>query len=244
MPLFSVNINKIALLRNARGGNQPDLLQLAEDLIRFGGQGITVHPRPDERHIRFQDVLELKPLTDRLGVELNVESYPSQRLLTLIRYVQPAQITLVPDAPGALTSNAGWDAIGQEGLLRRVIAEIKQQGCRVSLFMGTDIAQIKAAAQTGADRIELYTGPYAEAFPSEAVLKSYAKAAATAAQLGLGVNAGHDLNAENLPALLSACPAIEEVSIGHALICDALYDGYEKTIQRYLAAIQQGTKGR
>lgn len=233
MSRLSVNINKIATLRNARGGNVPNLLKVALDCEKFGAEGITVHPRPDERHIRYQDVYDLKPL---LKTEFNIEGYPSTDFIQLVLEVKPAQVTLVPDPPGVLTSNAGWNAIEKGDFLNGVIQQFKQEGIRVSIFMETNEYQIEAAQECGADRIELYTGPYAENFmldPKAAIL-SYQKAANKALDVGMGVNAGHDLNLENLAYFKQNIKGLQEVSIGHALISDALYLGLENTIQLYL----------
>lgn len=233
MTRLSVNINKIATLRNARGGKLPDVIQFAIDAERFGAQGITVHPRPDQRHITTADCYGLK---DVVTTEFNIEGYPDERYLQLIEELRPAQATLVPDPPGVLTSNAGWDCIQQNEFLQPIIAQIKQLGVRVSLFMETDLRQIERAAQLGADRIELYTGPYAEHYSHnrEKAVEPYVLAALKARELGLGINAGHDLSLENLAYLKSKLCALDEVSIGHALIADALYLGIENTIQRYL----------
>ena len=233
MVKLSVNINKIATLRNARGPHaRPDLLQAARDIERFGAEGITVHPRPDERHIRYQDVRDLAGL---VTTELNVEGNPTPDFLALVREVRPTQVTLVPDAPDAITSNAGWDVIRHQDYLRGIVAELKGLGCRVSIFLGTDPALVDAAATTGTDRIELYTEAYAQHYPTdhEAAVAPYRAAAARAGQLGLGVNAGHDLDLANLAWLHQQLPELAEVSIGHALVCDALYLGLENTVQLY-----------
>lgn len=232
MTKLSVNINKIATIRNARGGNIPDVLQLAVDCEKFGAQGITVHPRPDERHIRYQDVLDLKPL---ITTEFNIEGYPSDRFISLVKSVKPHQVTLVPDPPEALTSNAGWDTIKHHDFLREVIAEFKQAGIRVSIFIDTDCKNIEAAAKTGTDRVELYTEPYATDYSvnREKAIAPFIKAAQCAKDMGLGLNAGHDLNLDNLQYLSDNIPWIDEVSIGHALISDALYYGLETTIKKY-----------
>lgn len=232
MTRLSVNINKIATLRNARGGNNPNVIQMALDCERFGAQGITVHPRPDERHIRESDVLELSP---KLTTEFNIEGYPDERFLNLIERVRPAQATLVPDAPDVITSNQGWETIRQADLLKSITKKIQGWGIRVSLFVDPMIDMVEGTAKIGADRIELYTGPYAHDYllnPDKAV-EAYTKAALRAKALGLGVNAGHDLDLKNLRFLKSAIPFLDEVSIGHALICDALYFGIENTIQMY-----------
>ncbi|WP_400192441.1 pyridoxine 5'-phosphate synthase [Hymenobacter sp. B81] len=237
MTKLSVNINKIATLRNARGHNRPDVLQAARDCERFGAQGITVHPRPDERHIRYQDVRDLKGI---VTTELNVEGNPTPDFLDLVRAVRPEQVTLVPDAPDAITSNAGWDTIRHQDYLRGLVQEFKQMGCRVSIFLDPVEALVRAAATTGADRIELYTEAYASGYQAdrEAAVAPYRAAAELARQLGLGLNAGHDLDLDNLAYLRQQLPGLEEVSIGHALICDALYLGLENTIQQYLRQLQ------
>jgi len=229
---LSVNINKIATLRNSRGGNIPDVLKVAVDCQRFGAEGITVHPRPDERHIRYQDVLDLKPI---VKTEFNIEGYPSESFLDLVFKVIPEQVTLVPDPPGAITSSAGWDTVRHRKFLIEVIAGLKKRGIRSSIFIGTDPEHIRAAAETGTDRIELYTEPYASEYSSgrEKAIKSFIKAANEANKLGLGINAGHDLNLENLKYFSENIPGLLEVSIGHALISDALYYGLENTILMY-----------
>ena len=237
MTRLSVNINKIATLRNARGANNPNIVQAAIDCEKFGAQGITVHPRPDERHIRRSDVLELKKV---VTTEFNIEGYPDERFIQLIREVRPAQATLVPDPPGVLTSNAGWDTVGQATLLRNVVKEIKSLGVRVSLFVDPSEKMVEGAATSGCERIELYTEPYASQYHSnrEAAIKPYVKAARLAKQLGLGLNAGHDLDLKNLKYLRQSIPELDEVSIGHALICDALYLGLENSIQLYLRELK------
>ncbi|MFM6945631.1 MAG: pyridoxine 5'-phosphate synthase [Flavobacteriales bacterium] len=233
MTRLSVNINKIATLRNARGGTMPDVIQFAIDAERYGAQGITVHPRPDERHITTKDCYQLK---DVITTEFNIEGYPDERYLKLIQDLRPAQATLVPDPPGVLTSNAGWNCIEQEDFLKPIIAQIKNLGVRVSLFMETDAKQIEKAAQLGTNHIEFYTGPYAENFKKnrEFAIEPYVKSALLAKELHLGINAGHDLSLENLAYLKKMLCQLDEVSIGHALIADALYLGIENTIQRYL----------
>ncbi len=237
MTQLSVNVNKIATIRNARGGNNPDVLKVALDCERFGAQGITVHPRPDERHITGQDVLDLKPV---LTTEFNIEGNPDERFIDLVSRVKPAQVTLVPDAPGVLTSNAGWDCIANFDHLKVLVDLFKSQGIRVSIFVGTDIENIKAAARTGADRIELYTEPYAAQYHKdrEAAVAPYVHAAVVAHEMGLGINAGHDLDLHNLAYFHECVPYLDEVSIGHALICDALYLGLEETIKRYLDCLK------
>jgi pyridoxine 5-phosphate synthase len=232
MTRLSVNINKIATLRNARGGHVPDVLKAAVDCERFGAQGITVHPRPDERHIRYQDVRDIAPL---VTTEFNIEGYPSRTFIDLVLEVKPDQVTLVPDPPDVLTSNAGWDTIRNEGFLKEVIAEFKAHGIRTSLFIETDEKMIRNAARTGTDRVELYTEAYARYFsgdPQKAV-DPYAAAAAVAGEVGLGLNAGHDLDLKNLKFFARNIPGLLEVSIGHALISDALYLGLENTIRLY-----------
>ena len=235
---LSVNINKIATIRNARGGNVPDLLQVAQDCEAFGAQGITVHPRPDERHIRYSDVYKLKPL---INTELNIEGYPSQKFIDLILKVKPAQVTLVPDSPEAITSNAGWKVGENLDFLIELVEIFKAKNIRTSLFVETDLEDIKMAAKTGVDRVELYTEPYAATFikNKEDAVEPFVQAATLAKQSGLGVNAGHDLSLENLAYFASRIPWLKEVSIGHALICDALYHGLEKTIGLYKKCLQQ-----
>ncbi len=230
---LSVNINKIATIRNARGGNTPNVVKVAIDCERFGAQGITIHPRPDERHITTQDVYDLNKV---VKTELNIEGYPDERFMQMIAELKPAQATLVPDPPHVLTSNAGWDTKANLEWLTKLIAEIKSHGVRTSIFVDTDLVNIEYAAKTGVDRIELYTGPFAEEFPIDATksISSYINAANLATSLGLGVNAGHDLSLENLKFFKENIPQLAEVSIGHALISDALYFGLENTIQRYL----------
>ena len=232
MTKLSVNINKIATLRNARGHNRPDLLQAARDCERFGAQGITVHPRPDERHIRYQDVRDLKAV---VTTELNVEGNPTPDFLDLVREVRPEQVTLVPDAPDAITSNAGWNTIQHQDYLRVIVADLKGLGCRVSIFLDPVAELVRAAATTGTDRIELYTEEYARQYHAgpEAALHPYREAGLLAQELGLGLNAGHDLDLDNLAYMHQHLPGLQEVSIGHALICDALYLGLENTIQLY-----------
>jgi len=237
MTRLSVNINKIATLRNARGGNNPDVIKTALDCERFGAEGITVHPRPDERHIRYADVIELKKV---VTTEFNIEGYPDARYLKLIRETKPAQATLVPDGPDAITSNAGWDTVKHERFLQEIIAEIKSYGVRVSVFVDPTVSMVEGAKKTGADRIELYTEPYASHYHQnkEASIKPYIDAARVAHAAGLGINAGHDLDLHNLKFLKTSLPHLDEVSIGHALICDALYLGLENTIQLYLRQLK------
>lgn len=232
MTRLSVNINKVATLRNARGGNIPNVQQVAIDAQRFGAEGITVHPRPDERHIRYRDVYELKPL---ITTEFNIEGYPSDKFMQLVLDIQPTQVTLVPDPPDALTSNAGWKIKENLHFLREIVGTLKKKNIRVSIFVETDLENLKFAPETGTDRIELYTEPYARLFPisPEEAVKPFVEAAKFARELGLTINAGHDLNLQNLRFLIQNIPWIAEVSIGHALISDALYFGLENTIQMY-----------
>ncbi len=232
MTRLSVNINKFATLRNARGGNNPNLLQVAADAERFGAEGITVHPRPDQRHIRYSDVLELKPL---VKTEFNIEGNPTPDFIKLVLETKPAQVTLVPDAEDTLTSDHGWDCIKHKGFLVDVIGQFKQAGIRVSIFCDAEESMVEAAASTGTDRIELYTGPYAHQFHEnkEVAIAPFIAAANKAAELGLGLNAGHDLDLHNLAYFKHNIPGLLEVSIGHALICDALYVGLENAIQMY-----------
>lgn len=234
---LSVNINKLATLRNARGGNNPDVVRMALDIERFGAQGITVHPRPDERHIRRSDVYALKSV---LSTEFNIEGYPSADFIDLVLQVRPAQVTLVPDPPGVLTSNAGWDARAQKSFLKEVVAQFKSEGIRTSLFMGTDPEQIAHAADTGTDRIELYTEPYAASFHTDrhAAVAAFTTAAERALEFKLGSNAGHDLDRHNLAFFNQHVPGLLEVSIGHALICDALTFGLQNTVQLYLRELR------
>jgi len=233
MTRLSVNINKIATLRNARGGNNPDVVQVARDCERFGAQGITVHPRPDERHIRYADALALK---NNVRTEFNIEGYPDERYVKLVLETRPAQATLVPDKPDAITSNAGWDTVRHAGFLTEVIGALKQSGARISVFVNPDEHMVEGAHNVGADRIELYTEPYASGFHADRAkaVAPYVAAATRARTLGLGINAGHDLDLHNLHYLAHTLPHLDEVSIGHALICDALYFGLENTIQLYL----------
>ncbi len=230
---LSVNINKIATIRNARGGNTPNVVQAAIDCERFGAHGITIHPRPDERHITTQDTFDLAEV---VSTELNIEGYPDQRFMDMIAQIKPAQATLVPDPPHVLTSNAGWDTETHLETLTKIISEIKSHGVRTSIFVDTELKNIEYAAKTGVDRIEFYTGPYAEHYPinKEEAIAPYVEAAKLAHELGLGINAGHDLSLENLAYFKEKIPHLAEVSIGHALISDALYLGLENTIQLYL----------
>ena len=238
MTNLSVNINKVATIRNARGGNMPDVLKVAQDAEAFGAQGITVHPRPDERHIRYSDVYALKPL---VKTEFNIEGYPCEKFIDLVLKVRPTQVTSVPDAPDAITSNAGWDVKGNYSFLSDLVECFTSNGIRTSIFVGTDLANIEEAAKTGTDRIELYTEPYATLYPTnrEEAVAPFVEAAKLAKNLGIGVNAGHDLNLENLAFFHQQIPWLEEVSIGHALICDALYLGLKETIRQYRACLEQ-----
>lgn len=237
MTRLSVNINKLATLRNARGGNNPDVVQWAVDIQRMGAHGITVHPRPDERHIRRKDVYALK---DAVHTEFNIEGYPSDDFIGLVMNVKPHQVTLVPDPPGVLTSNAGWDTLKHRDFLRTVLARFNDAGIRTSVFIGTDAEMITGAAETGTDRIELYTEPYAANFHKDrqnAVLP-FSIAAKHATSLGLGINAGHDLDLHNLRHFHENVPGLLEVSIGHALVCDALRYGMANTVELYLRELQ------
>ena len=229
---LSVNVNKIATLRNARGGNIPNVQQVAMDCERFGADGITVHPRPDERHIRRSDVFALRPL---VRTEFNIEGYPSEQFMDLVLSVRPTQATLVPDAPDALTSSAGWNVEANMEFLTDIVDRLKEAGIRTSIFVGTDVDNIRAAARTGADRVELFTGPYAEEFDEnpERAVAPFVVAAQAAHNVGMGLNAGHDLNLNNLKFFQQHVPYLAEVSIGHALIADALYLGLEATIKAY-----------
>ncbi len=233
MTRLSVNINKVATLRNARGGNMPDVVQFAKDCERFGAQGITVHPRPDERHITAKDVNDLKQV---VTTEFNIEGYPDSRYLELIRKIRPTQATLVPDPPGVLTSNAGWDTKKHKEFLKEIIKEIQSLNIRSSIFIEPDLELIEYAAEIGVERIEFYTGPYAELFyeNKEQAISPYISAAEIAKKCGLGINAGHDLNLDNLAYFKQNLCQLDEVSIGHAIISDALYFGIENTIQQYL----------
>lgn len=243
MTRLSVNINKIATLRNARGGNLPDVLKAAADCERFGAQGITVHPRPDERHIRYQDVRDLKPLVQ---TEFNIEGYPSAGFIDLVLEVLPHQVTLVPDPPGVLTSNAGWDTITHSKFLKEVVARFQRHGIRTSIFIETDPVMIRHAADTGTNRIELYTEAYARNFATgrEEAVAPFIGAAETALKCNLGINAGHDLNLQNLSWFATRIPGLLEVSIGHALICDALYLGLENSIRLYLRKLQGSSSAK
>lgn len=230
---LSVNINKFATIRNARGGNNPDLIQIVKDCESFGSQGITIHPRPDERHIRRNDVYTLKPI---ITTEYNIEGYPSNDFIDLVMEVRPEQVTLVPDSPEVLTSNAGWDCIKQASFLKPIIEKLQSNGIRTSIFLDPEIDQVKAAKQTGADRIELYTESYAIHYKRDKwnAINPYVKAAEQAHLENIGLNAGHDLSLENLAFFVKNCPHLLEVSIGHALVCDALYLGLHNAIVGYL----------
>ena len=237
MTKLSVNINKVATLRNARGGNVPDVVKFALDCERYGAEGITVHPRPDERHIRYKAVYDLKPL---ISTEFNIEGNPVPRFVELVKEIKPAQVTLVPDAENVLTSNAGWDTVKNQTFLREIVAEFKACGIRVSIFIDPEPQMIEMAAQTGTDRVELYTEAYARQYrndPAKAIAP-YVVAATVARECGLGLNAGHDLSLENLQYFHQQIPWLDEVSIGHAIISDALYLGIEETIHRYLHCLR------
>lgn len=238
MTKLSVNINKIATLRNSRGGDVPNLLKVAQDCERFGAQGITIHPRPDERHIRYQDVYDLKEI---VTTEYNIEGNPTEgRFMEVVMANKPTQVTLVPDKLGAITSNAGWDTLTHKDLLKDLIARFKAEGIRVSIFVDPDVKMVEGAAETGTDRIELYTEAFAKQFTinREEAIAPFIKAAEKANELGLGINAGHDLSLDNLAYFHQHIPGLLEVSIGHALISDALYLGLENTIQMYLRQLQ------
>ncbi|WP_194851399.1 pyridoxine 5'-phosphate synthase [Nonlabens antarcticus] len=232
MAILSVNINKIATLRNSRGGNVPDLLKVAMDLERFGAQGITIHPRPDERHIKYQDARDLKMI---VTTELNIEGNPIQSFIDLVDQVKPAQVTLVPDAPDAITSNAGWNTIQHEEYLRDIVAHFKKQGIRTSIFVDPVESMVEGAAKTGVDRIELYTEDYARLYSTdkERAIAPYVIAAKKATELGIGINAGHDLSLENLKYFSEQIVDLMEVSIGHALISESLYLGLENVVNMY-----------
>lgn len=237
MTKLSVNINKIATIRNARGGSQPDVVKAALDIEKFGAAGITVHPRPDERHIRYADVLALKPV---LTTEFNIEGYPQPSFVDLVKRVQPTQVTLVPDAPDQITSNHGWDTQTHFSFLSEVVGELKAAGVRTSIFVDPVAAMVESAAKLGADRVELYTEPYAAQYGRnrEQAIAPFVEAAIRARDCGIGLNAGHDLSLENLAYYHEQIPWTDEVSIGHALICDALYFGLEATVHKYLACLQ------
>ncbi len=237
MTKLSVNINKFATLRNARGGNNPDIVQIAKDVEKFGGEGITVHPRPDERHIRYNDVLELSKI---VTTEFNIEGFPDKRYMDIIAKVRPTQVTLVPDPPDVITSNAGWNTQEKKEFLKEIITELKSYGVRTSIFVDPKKKMIEGAAAIGTDRIELYTESYARLYDHnrEEAVKNYVESAQLADKFGLGINAGHDLDLENLRYLKQKIPYLKEVSIGHALVCDALYFGLENTIQMYLREVK------
>ena len=236
MKKLSVNINKIATLRNARGGDQPNVIDLARDIQAFGAQGITVHPRPDERHITYEDVTELPSV---ITTEFNVEGNPIPKFIDLVCKVKPTQVTLVPDAPDAITSNAGWDTVAHRSFLQEVIQEFKLNGIRTSIFLDPDVAQVEAAIATGTDRIELYTESYAEHFAinPEKAIAPFVDAAKKAKEVGIGLNAGHDLSLENIQFFAQNIPGLLEVSIGHALICESLYYGLENVINQYISKL-------
>lgn len=236
MVRLSVNLNKVALIRNSRGANYPSLVQVAQDCEQFGAQGITIHPRPDERHARYTDVAALKEVTT---TELNIEGYPADKFLQVVLAQRPDQVTLVPDEPGQLTSDHGWDTIAREDYLKKVIGQLKEAGIRTSIFVDPDKKMIDGAKEVGTDRIEFYTGPFAKQFATDpvAAVAPFTEACEYAATLGLGINAGHDLNLENLTYFSARMPGLQEVSIGHALISDALYYGLGNTIQMYLRCL-------
>ena len=229
---LSVNINKVATIRNARGGNNPDLLKVAKDCELFGADGITVHPRPDERHIRYADVPSLQAI---LRTEFNIEGYPSKEFMDLVLRVRPSQVTLVPDKPSQLTSDSGWNTVEEQEFLRDILNDLRTAGIRSSLFINADVRMAEYAAKAGADRVELYTGPYAHGYAHdrEKAIAPFLETARVVKRLGIGLNAGHDLSLENLTYFTDVIPWVDEVSIGHALICDALYLGLEKTIAEY-----------
>ncbi|MDE5713536.1 MAG: pyridoxine 5'-phosphate synthase [Muribaculaceae bacterium] len=237
MTRLSVNINKVATLRNARGENVPDVVKFAIDCEKLGAQGITVHPRPDQRHITRADVFALKPV---VTTEFNIEGYPAPEFMDLVTEIRPAQVTLVPDAPSAVTSNAGWDVIANAGFLRDICARLADAGIRSSIFVDADPDQVRKAAEVGADRVELYTKPYADGYPTdpEAAVAPFVRASAAAREIGIGLNAGHDLSLINLEYFHKSLPHLDEVSIGHALISDALYLGIGETIRQYLNCLK------
>lgn len=237
MTKLSVNINKVATIRNARGGNNPDVQKVAVDCEKFGAQGITVHPRPDERHIRYQDVRDIRPL---ITTELNIEGNPIDKYIRLVLEVKPTQVTLVPDADNQITSNHGWDTVTNKEFLTDVIGQFREAGIRTSIFVDADPKMVEATQQCGTDRVELYTEPYASGYEAnrEEAIKPFIEAAKAAKAAGLGLNAGHDLSLQNLEYFHKNIPWLDEVSIGHALICDALYLGLEETIKRYLACLK------
>lgn len=233
MPRLSVNLNKVALIRNSRGANYPELVRVAADCERFGAQGITIHPRPDQRHARYDDVYALK---ETVTTELNIEGYPSEDFLRVVLDTRPDQVTLVPDEPGQLTSDHGWDTVGRAEELRRIVGRLRDRGIRTSIFIDPDPVKLDGAKAVGTDRIEFYTGPYAKGYADDraAAVAPFARASTYAAGLGLGINAGHDLNLDNLAFFCRELPDLLEVSIGHALVTDALYYGLSNTIQLYL----------
>ncbi len=237
MTRLSVNINKVATLRNARGENIPDVVKFAIDCERFGAQGITVHPRPDERHITHKDVYDLRKV---VTTEFNIEGYPSDDFMRMVIEVAPEQVTLVPDAPGVLTSNAGWDVLANSEFLTGIVTRLRQAGIRSSIFVDANPIQVKEAARIGADRVELYTKPYADLYPEnpEEAVAAFAEASSEALKRGIGLNAGHDLNLQNLSFFHKHLPLLDEVSIGHAIISDALYLGIERTIREYLSCLR------
>jgi len=236
-PKLSVNINKFATLRNARGGNNPNICEVAKDCQSFGAEGITVHPRPDARHIRYQDVFELQEI---VTTEFNIEGYPDANFLQLVETIQPTQVTLVPDPPGVLTSNTGWDVKKHQVFLSEIVARLHAKNIRVSTFLDPNPALVEHAKRCGTDRIELYTENYATGFKSDAkkAILPYIQTAKLAKQMGLGINAGHDLDLENLQYFANHIPSLLEVSIGHALVCDALYFGLQNTVQMYRSKLQ------
>ncbi|MDY6027802.1 MAG: pyridoxine 5'-phosphate synthase [Prevotella sp.] len=237
MTKLSVNINKVATVRNARGGNNPNVLQVAIDCEKFGAQGITVHPRPDERHIRYQDVRDIRPV---ITTEFNIEGNPIGKYVDLVLEVKPTQVTLVPDADNQITSNHGWDTKENKGFLTDIIGRFKEAGIRTSIFVDPDEEMVAAAKETGSDRVELYTEPYAAGYATDRdeAIKPFIAAAQVARQVGLGLNAGHDLSLQNLSFFHRNIPWLDEVSIGHALVCDALYMGFDSTIKAYLACLK------
>ena len=237
MTKLSVNINKVATVRNARGGNNPNVLQVAIDCEKFGAQGITVHPRPDERHIRYQDVRDIRPVSP---TEFNIEGNPIGKYVDLVLEVKPTQVTLVPDADNQITSNHGWDTKENKGFLTDIIGRFKEAGIRTSIFVDPDEEIVAAAKETGSDRVELYTEPYAAGYATDRdeAIKPFIAAAQVARQVGLGLNAGHDLSLQNLTFFHRNIPWLDEVSIGHALVCDALYMGFDSTIKAYLACLK------
>ncbi|PVW17240.1 pyridoxine 5'-phosphate synthase [Marixanthomonas spongiae] len=238
MTKLSVNINKIATLRNARGGNMPNVLKVAEDVQSFGAQGVTIHPRPDERHIRYQDAYDLKPI---VTTEYNIEGNPIEKFMDMVLELKPTQVTLVPDAVDAITSNAGWDTVKHQSYLSELISEFKNNGIRTSIFVDPNLDMVEGAAHTGTDRIELYTEAYAKAYAKDnkKAVQPYIECAHLAHQLDLGVNAGHDLSLKNIEFFKNNVPHLQEVSIGHALICEAIYQGLESVINQYLEKLKQ-----